>query len=64
MKGGTRKVIVRSVTVYSRKKSSQCNLPGQIEQVQDKLENQLQQMNISRNFYLLVSLILLSIVSV
>ena len=63
MKGSTRKVIVRSVTVYSRKKSSQCNLPGQIEQVQDKLENQLQQMNISR-IYLLFSLILLSIVSV
>jgi len=30
------KVIFRSVTVYSKNLSSQCNLPAQIESVQDK----------------------------
>jgi len=32
----TRKAIFRSVTVYSKKLSSQCNLTAQIEPVQDK----------------------------
>ena len=30
------KVIFRSVTVYNKNLSSQCNLPAQIESVQDK----------------------------
>ena len=33
---GTRKAIFRSVTIYSKTLSSQCNLTAQIEQVQEK----------------------------
>ena len=33
---GTKKAIFRSVTVYDKNLSSQCNLLAQIEQVQDK----------------------------
>jgi len=35
MTGVPGKTIFRSVTVYNKNLSSQCNLPAQIEQVQD-----------------------------
>ena len=38
MEGVPEKAIFRSVKVYNKHLSSQCNLPAQIEEVQDKYE--------------------------
>jgi len=38
-KGEVRRAIFWSVTVYNKNVSSQCNLPAQIEQVQDTNES-------------------------
>ena len=35
-KGNQKKLLFRSVTVYNKNLSSQCNLPAQIEQAQDE----------------------------
>jgi hypothetical protein len=37
--GVPEKAIFRSVPVYNKYLSSQCNLPAQVEQVQDKILN-------------------------